>query len=461
ERAVARAAPGGVAVSGAAARVPGALAQTAPPDNDAARTGGVGLPATPLDGVVKVGALSGSVRARWSDAQGPCVGTAADAQVELASLSVLSAVPTLPDQVDLTGRVDAPALDAAGDQAVVDGLKRLVGPLRTLGGVLAGEGRARADGVGSLVSLPTGTGARSTVSLVDVGGAKAVRSTSTMRGGAIRLLAGTPFELAVNVVSAPVLEVTSTGDAQTSTVRYAAPVLDVTLAGRSLGRLDAAKPTMDVPIGVPLVGPAGSLPVIGGLLADGQPVPDGQRLDLGVIRLSIAQLNQRSAPMTQPFPGFRLGATARMLDVQVLPTAALGLRNLPSALAQVTIGEQAASAYAPAGGVRCGPPAGQPVQPPAPMPTMNLAYTTAQYKTIPIFWGGTAMLMAGVVLVAAFPIRRRPAPVAAPPEPGDPPGPGESAAVEGGEHGLDGDAGLDVELDGLPAGEDGLETPER
>ena len=41
---------------------------------------------------------------------------------------------------------------------------------------------------------------------------------------------------------------------------------------------------------------------------------------------------------------------------------------------------------------------------------MELAYTTMAYKAIPMFWTGTAMLLIGVVLVAALP-RLRFAPV--------------------------------------------------
>ena len=101
-----------------------------------------------------------------------------------------------------------------------------------------------------------------------------------------------------------------------------------------------------------------------------------------------------------------------MLDLQVLPTAALGLPNLPSALAQVSLGEQVARAYAPVGGVVC-VPSDTPTPPPAPMPQGmqppgHLAYTTAAYQTIPMFWMGTAMLLIGVVLVAAIPGVRRP-----------------------------------------------------
>jgi hypothetical protein len=40
-------------------------------------------------------------------------------------------------------------------------------------------------------------------------------------------------------------------------------------------------------------------------------------------------------------------------------------------------------------------------------PPPGLAYTTMAYKTIPMFWTGTAMLLVGVVLVAALPSTAR------------------------------------------------------
>jgi hypothetical protein len=408
ERAVAQTAPGGVNVQGRNPQTPGALTQTAPPNNDKPSTTGFSLPSTPLNSLVNGGVLNGSAHARWSDTTGPCVPTIADASTEVASLSVLNAIPSLPNATDLTGRFDAPNLDGATDRAIIDGLAKLAGPLRTLGGVL---------GNASLLSLPNTMSVRSTVALVDIPGSanKAVRSTSTMQVAAIKLLAGTPFEISINVVSRPTLQATSTGDQQTSGVTYTAPVLDVVQGGRSLGRLDTTNPTLDIPIGIPLPGVPGSgnLPIIGDLLASGQQLADAlgqglRKLDLGVIRLSIAQFNQQSQRLTQPFAGFQVGATARMLDLQILPTAALGLPNLPSALAQVSLGEQVARAFAPTGGVVCAPPQQQPSPPPPPAP-MKLALTSGvQYATIPLLWVATAMLLAGAIAVAAFPRRWEP-----------------------------------------------------
>src|SRR6266498_2030536 len=49
EHSVAQAAPGGIAVQGGSPQAPGALAQTASPDNPQPVHGGLTLPATPLD----------------------------------------------------------------------------------------------------------------------------------------------------------------------------------------------------------------------------------------------------------------------------------------------------------------------------------------------------------------------------------------------------------------------------
>jgi hypothetical protein len=436
ERSVAQAAPGGIAIQGGSPQAPGALSQTASPDNPQPIHNGLKLPSTPLDTLIRAGALQGQVHARWSDTAGPCVGTIADATTEIASLSLLNAIPTLPSTPDLTGVFDAPKLDPNADAALIDGIKKLPGPLSTLGGALSGGSKPAADGAGSLVSLPNTLSARSVVRLVDIPGSpnKAVQSTSTMQVAALKLLAGTPFEITIRVVSQPTLQVTSTGDEKTSTVKYTAPVLAVEQGGKVIGQLDAANPKFDIPIGLPIGAGAPTLPIIGDLLANGQQVTQAlQRIDLGVIRLGVAQLDQRGTPMTSPFAGYQLGATARMLDVQVLPTQALGLPNLPSALAQVALGEQIARAYAPTGGVVCRT-SEQPVPPPTPKPQgrapMELAYTTMAYKTIPMFWAGTAMLLVGVVLVAALPTLRSPRLVQGGPQLTDPTPTGPQADAE-------------------------------
>ncbi|MBW4719819.1 hypothetical protein [Saccharothrix obliqua] len=396
ERAVAQASPLGFAVRGRSPQTPGTLAQTASPDNAEPLTGVLAPPPTPLDALLRVGLLNGSTHARWDDRLGPCVRPIADARTSVASLSALNAIPTLPSTSDLTG---------VAEQSPAD-LKHLPGPLSLLGGLLSGSPDTGARG--SLLSLPDTLAARSTVELVDLPGSpnKAVRSTSTLQATSVRLLAGTPAEIRVDVVSPPTLTALSTGDESTSEITYTAPVLRVARGDRELGALDAAHPVLDLPIGLPLDDRA--VPVVGGTPAD-------RKLDIGVLRLQAAQLTEKTAVINGPLQpggpvinGFMLGATARLLDLQLLPTEALGLPNLPSALAQVSLGEQVVRAAAPTGGAVCAPPPaprGGQAAPPAGAPR-QLAHTGAGYRTVPIFWTGTALLLLGVVVVAAVPARR-------------------------------------------------------
>ncbi|KJK49966.1 hypothetical protein UK23_12140 [Lentzea aerocolonigenes] len=234
----------------------------------------------------------------------------------------------------------------------------------------------------SLISIPDTFEANSNVKLVDLPGSKnkAVESTSTMRAVSVEIAGG----IKIDVATPPTLTATATGDEATSKITYTAPVLKVSQNGKELGTLDAAHPALDIPL----------------------------LLDLVVVKLQIAGLNEKKAGFSgNGFSGFQLGATARMLDVQLLPTDKLKLPNLPTALAQISLGEQIVRAAAPQGGVVCGtaqPPATQEPGGPAAPPkqkTPPLAYTNAAYQSIPLFWVGTGLLLAGVVLVAALPVR--------------------------------------------------------
>lgn len=425
EKAIAQASPFGLSVGGNAPQTPGSVVQTALPDNPQPLSGGMNAPSNPL---LNVGLLNGSAHARWSETLGPCVDTIADASTSVASLSLLNVIPSMPNL-----GLDAlkPKLDPGSLAKGFD----LTKGLQSLGGLLQGGGQTAANGTGSLLSLPNTLSSRSQVKLVDIPGSKnkAVQSTSTLQAADIEILKGTPLALSVKVVSQPTLKVTSTGDAKTSKVDYTAPVLSIQAAGKTLYTLDAAHPTKDIPIGLPLAGlsdqfgQVDDIPVVGGLvstLTKGvQQVGNttGTVLDLGVLRLSIAGLDQKSANMTTPFKGFQLGASARMFDLQLLPTTKLKsllpddqAKNLPSSLAQLSLGEQVARAYAPTGGVVCGTASTPPAGGQAPKgPTKNLAYTGGAYDTVPLFWTGTAMLLLGVVMVAAMPgTRRRPLAVA-------------------------------------------------
>jgi hypothetical protein len=419
EKAVAQASPFGLSVGGNAPQTPGSVVQTALPDNPQQISGGLNAPSNPL---LNVGLLNGTAHARWSPTLGPCVDTIADASTSVASLSLLNVVPSLPNL-----GLDKLALDPG---TLAKGFDLTKG-LQSLGGLLQGGGQTAANGTGSLLSLPNTLSSRSQVKLVDLPGSKnkAVQSTSTVQGADIEILKGTPLALSIKVASQPTLKVTSTGDAKTSKVEYTAPVLTLEAGGKVLYTLDAAHPTKDIPIGLPLAGLSdqfgqlNDIPVVGGLvstLTKGvQQVGNtaGTVLDLGVLRLSIAGLDQKSAAMTTPFKGFQLGASARMFDLQLLPTTKLKSllpadqqKNLPSSLAQLSLGEQIARAYAPTGGVVCGTATTPPAGGAAPKgPVKNLAYTGGAYDTVPLFWSGTAMLLLGVVMVAAMPgTRRRP-----------------------------------------------------
>jgi hypothetical protein len=415
EKAVAQASPLGLSVGGNAPQTPGSVVQTALPDNPQPISGGLNAPSNPL---LNVGLLNGSAHARWSPTLGPCVDTIADAGTSVASLSLLNVIPSMPNL-----GLDKLALDPG---SLAKGFDLSKG--------LQGGGQTAADGTGSLLSLPNTLSSRSQVKLVDLPGSKnkAVQSTSTLQAADIEILKGTPLALSIKVASQPTLKVTSTGDAKTSKVEYTAPVLTIEAAGKVLYTLDAAHPTKDIPIGLPLAGLSDQfgqlddIPVVGGLvstLTKGiQQVGNtaGTVLDLGVLRLSIAGLDQKTAALTTPFKGFQIGASARLFDLQLLPTTKLKsllpadqAKNLPSSLAQLSLGEQIARAYAPTDGVVCGTAPTPPAGGEAPKgPVQNLAYTSGAYDTVPLFWSGTAMLLLGVVMVAAIPgTRRRPLPL--------------------------------------------------
>lgn len=417
ERAIAQSSPLGLAVAGNAPQAPGSLVQTALPDNEKGLSGGFTAPQNPL---LNVGLLNGNVHARWSDTLGPCVGTIADASTSIASLSLLNVIPSMPN-LPLSGLNGLPPL-AQGFDATKG--------LQSLGGLLSGGGQTAADGTGSLLSLPNTLSSRSAMQLVDLPNSKnkAVQSLSTMQAADIEILKGTPLQLTLKVVSQPTLKVTSTGDQATSKVEYTAPVITIQRGDQVLYTLDAAHPTKDIPIGLPLaslspLGAAQNLPVVGGLFATADGVKqitdtNGKVLDLGVLRLSIGELTQKGQQLDSPFAGYQLGASARMLDLQVLPTSALksllpagSAASLPSSLAQVSLGEQIGRAYTPTGGVVCASTNPAPAQGgnAAPGVPKKLAYTAGAYSAVPLFWTGTAMLLLGVILVAAIPSRRRPA----------------------------------------------------
>lgn len=417
ERAVANSAPGGLSVVGDAPQGPGGLAQVALPDNPQPLTAGLTAPPNPL---INAGLFNGSVHAKWSPTLGPCVGTIADATTSAASMSLLNTIPTAPN---------LPVGKLAGLPPLASGFDPS-SSLQTLGGLLSGSS-SNQDGTGSLVSLPGTMSSHSVMRLVDLPNSanKAVESVSMLQAGEIDLFKGTPLELTLRVTGQPKLRVTSTGDQATSKVEYTAPVITIERQGQVLYTLDAAHPTKDIPIGLPLkaldqLGTAAQgVPVIGGLVTTANGLRQlsdtaGLVLDIGVLRLNIAELNQNAQQLTTPFAGFQLGASARMLDLRVLPTKALqgllpaGTPALPYSFAQVSLGEQIGRAYAPTGGVVCGstPDSATPVAAPIPpdagnLPT-QLAYTSGAYSAVPMFWTGSALLLLGAIMIAFAPARR-------------------------------------------------------
>ncbi|WP_438388098.1 hypothetical protein [Actinopolyspora saharensis] len=397
EKAVAESAPLGFAVGGNAPALPGSLSQTAVPDHAEPRTRGLEPPSSPLDGLLDLGALEGSAHARWDEQLGPCVEPISAARTSLAEVSAVNVLPAL------NNREDELAAEAAelsgGPPPAEDGiaLGEEMGPLEKLGGLLTGPAADPASGKGSLLRVPEAMRADSSVRLVDVPGqrGKAVRSTSRFEAGGIHLFAGTSQELRIDVVSRPKLTATATGDPETSSVDYSAPVLRVSRGGEELFTLDAANPEFELPIGLPLPAP--------GEDSDTALVGHSDRenvLDIGVLRLSLGEL-------TKDETGGEVRAGARLLDLKILPNDFLGFST---ALAQVSFGEQFARAGAPEGGVHCErstPPENTTAPPVREAGGPPLAKTSGAYHAVGLFWTGTLLLLLGAVLVAALPRRRQ------------------------------------------------------
>ncbi|MCI2421948.1 hypothetical protein MOQ72_31395 [Saccharopolyspora sp. K220] len=271
ERAVAEASPVGVAVFGKAPQMPMGLAQTALPDHAEPTSGSLHPPASPADQLVELSGLDGSVQARWDEQAGPCVSPIADARYSMGSASVVNALP---------------------------------------GGTPA---------AGALLDVPDVVDAHSNVQLVSAAGqvGKAVQASSTMQVSSVRLFAGSAQEVRVDVIGAPRLVATATGDPATSTVDYQVPVFRVSQGGKELGVLDAAHPDLDLPL------------------------PGA--LDGGVLRMSAGELQQNVV-------GTEIRAGARLFDLQVLRGHPVGV---PTSLVRITFGEQIVRVGAPGGGVDC------------------------------------------------------------------------------------------------------------
>ena len=425
EHSIAIASPVGVAVQGTSPQTPGSVTQVAPADNPDPTSLDMAPPPTPLDALMRLGTLRGSAHARWDDPLGPCVEPISRASTELASLSALTAIPALPGISQLSGQLSRSTLDAEELAELTESIGVLSGPLSELGGLLTGPGGPR-PGTGPLVEVAGAVSTRSTVRLVDLPGSanKAVESTSTFQMAGLNLLPGTPFAMTAAVVGQPELRAVATGDAATSTIDYTAPIVEVRRGDRVLYRLDAAHPTVDIPIGIAPPGLRDQLPaewrtvpligdLAGALPADSPLMPvagelNARRQDIAVLRLTIAGMRREDRPMTAPFAGQQIGAAAHTLDVAVLPTDALGIPGLPGTLAAASFGEQVVRAAAPTGGVSCAATGrGAPVSRQGGA-YQTLAYSNA-YQAVPLLCTGAALLAAGVLItIIATVAGRRP-----------------------------------------------------
>ncbi|GAA2336637.1 hypothetical protein GCM10009854_10730 [Saccharopolyspora halophila] len=336
EHATADASPVGVSITGQTPQPPGGLSQTALPDHARPTTSALSPPDNPADRALQLSGLNGSVHARWGEETGPCVSDQlSDARYSLGSGSAINSLP-----------------GGLGD---------------------------------SLLQIPSIAEAHSNISLTQVDGqsTKAVRSTSELNLSQVTLFAGSPGEVTVEVIGTPKLTATSTGSENTSSVQYTAPVLRISQGGEEIGTIDAANPSMDIPV----------------------PGPQSQVLDAGVVKLSIGAMEKSK-------DGNETRASARLFNLELLSGEALGL---PTSLAQISFGEQVVRAIAPEGGVDCEatpPPAagsggGDNTAPAAWSPGSRDLAVTGGYHVVPLFWAGTAMLLIGSILVAALPRRNR------------------------------------------------------
>ncbi|MPY85074.1 MAG: hypothetical protein GEV00_17525 [Actinophytocola sp.] len=412
ERSIAQATPEGSLFGAVETPTGGSLIQTAAPDNAKPATERLSAPLTPAAPLVSTGDTTAEVHARWSEDAGPCVGTASRASTDTESLTIGKAIPTLPDM----------ALD---DLLLPEGARAARfqpdGGLGSLGGLLSDS---------ALVHVPDGFTGTSTVSVAD----SAVRSTSTVDTTTIDILPGSPLGMTATVGRPPTLSVTATGDDSTSRVGFEPPTITVTRGGTTLFTLDDEHPTQDVPIGVPkpalyqATGKTELAPVP--IVAGAAQTATGARLtltgpaqravtDLFVLRLSVGGLNQTSDETSYPIEGTEFAASARLLDVQLLPTRALAdaLARLPyqvtSSLAQYSLGELTAGALVAAGGVECDAVPTDAAQAGNAIPS-SLGTPSPGAASVPLLWAGALALLVGVALVTVpfrSPRRTPPSPV--------------------------------------------------
>lgn len=183
-----------------------------------------------------------------------------------------------------------------------------------------------APGGRALVALPDNLSSHAETELVGQAGGVAARATASASLIDLRLFAGSDSEVAVKVISEPELEVTATGQADSSSVRYQAPLLEISGPGIGTERLDTPGAHLDLALpgsaGVPELG---GLPVLGG---GDDPVAD-----------LLAELTDLSGLRSGPAP------TERPLELAGLP----GLPGVTSTGRLPILGEVLSDASTPAG----------------------------------------------------------------------------------------------------------------
>lgn len=244
----------------------------------------------------------------------------------------------------------------------------------------------------ALASLPDNLSSRTETGLVANNGMAAAHAAAAASLADLRLFAGSDSEIAVKVISEPTLEVTATGDAESSTVEYDSPILEISgpgigtvrleatgghvdlvlpgngaqealpegetlpvvagddpfgelvagLDGSTLGELSAgggdAAPPMELE-GLPQHSGAGTLPLLGDVLPG---VTSHAGLDgLSVLRLSIGALEEEIGDES-------VSASAASLRLQLLAWDGEGPAEPAHAVLDLGIGLLAAAATAPA-----------------------------------------------------------------------------------------------------------------
>jgi hypothetical protein len=333
------------------------VSQFAPPDNAEAATSE--LFAFPDNPLIQGKLLPASAHARWNDAiacpTAPVEITNSEATV--AKLKALTTENAAKLPVNLPGASALPV----GSGVTLLNLERLLSS-QTKSGLVDVEGQ---DGLG-------------------------VASEAAIDVADLTLFQGTPAVTRIQVVSQPKLTATA---ADKSTVKYEAPVLIITDPQGNTHRLDA--PSKSVTIGMEGLqqlrgGLDGALQKVGQTLPTGAlpAIPGLSGVNLEKAYLAKISLGQVTDLVQEPG---KASGKLTMLKLELL--SATGDKPL----ATVTLGEVAASATAPAGGVTCNP--GPSVLPSSSERPGTLPVTGTDV-TLLIAGGGLLLLLGRFAMVA-------------------------------------------------------------